>query len=129
MHRIGIAIRGVRILFYNNKMAQRKGVSMQTYYHITEKGNVESIMQHGIIPKIGNGPENKAKRKEFFFSSREDMEDGLQNWLSDCFGENKELMCLEVSVPDSFLFRKALWNGKDICNHNPSMYISLLQEI
>ena len=40
---------------------------MQTYYHITEKGNVESIMQHGIIPKIGNGPENKAKRKEFSF--------------------------------------------------------------
>lgn len=112
-------------------MAQRKGVSMQTYYHITEKGNVESIMQHGIIPKIGERSREQGEEKGvFLFSSREDMEDGLQNWLSDCFGENKELMCLKVSVPDSFPIQKSSVEWEKISAITiPPMYISLLQEI
>ena len=58
------------------------------------------------------------------------MEDGLQNWLSDCFGENKELMCLEVSVPDSFPIQKSSVEWEKISAITiPPMYISLLQEI
>lgn len=104
---------------------------MKTYYHVTSKENLSCIMQQGLIPQVG---ERARKLNEeagvFLFSSKEDMENGLQNWLSDSFDEDIELVCLKVVLPDDFPLQDSCVDWEKISKVTiPPQYIFCLQEV
>jgi len=76
---------------------------MKTFYHVTPKKNIKSIMKYGLIPKIGSRSKKlKEERCVFLFPSIEVMECALEQWFGECFSEKTTLAALEVAVPDDF---------------------------
>lgn len=76
---------------------------MQTLYHVSPKWNLKSIMEKGLIPKIGpRSKEAGEKVGVFLFPTIEDMETALGQWLSEWFSESARLMALVITVPDDF---------------------------
>lgn len=72
-------------------------------YHVTPRRSVPAILQEGLIPQVG---ERAALANEqpgvFLFPSLEDMETALGSWLGDLFGDEEELVSLQVTLPDDF---------------------------
>lgn len=73
---------------------------MPTLYHVTPPANIASILQNGLLPQIG---ERSAIAGEtvpavFCFSSLDDVENALTNWLGDLFDEEEPLSLLRVSL-------------------------------
>jgi len=77
--------------------------SSKVFYHVTTQENYHKIMQHGLVPNVGA---RSAKLEEqpqiFLFTDKESMEDAVANWLGDEFDEDKELVVLQVSLPQDF---------------------------
>ena len=78
------------------------------YYHVSLMSNLESIMEKGLIPQIGERSVDIGETVEavYLFPSFEDMENALMNWLGewyiDEYDEDVPLMSLEISLPDDF---------------------------
>ena len=76
---------------------------MKIVYHVSLKRNLKSIMKYGLIPKIGTrSKELKEEKAVFLFTTREDMETALGQWLGNWFSEKTVLMSLEITLPDEF---------------------------
>lgn len=83
---------------------------MQTYYHVTEKSNWESIQQHGLLPMQGErAMELNEIPAVFLFPSESDMDTALSQWLGEWFDEKEEtigqtidLVSLIITIPDDF---------------------------
>lgn len=80
---------------------------MRTLYHVSLKSNLESIMEKGLIPQIGDrSAEMKEECAVFLFPTIDDMNCALGQWLGDWYmdeyGEDIDLMSLEVTIPDDF---------------------------
>jgi len=82
---------------------------MKTYYHVSPKENLDSILKNGLVPQVGERSEELHEEEGvFLFPSKEDMESALGQWLGDWFGDDEDeddyvrLMSLEITVPNDF---------------------------
>lgn len=77
-------------------------------YHVTLMKNLESIMNEGLIPCIGERSKDCGENEKlvYMFPSLEEMENALFNWLgewyNDNYGEDIKLTSLEINLPDEF---------------------------
>jgi hypothetical protein len=72
----------------------------KSYYHITPAKNVASIKEKGLVPQVGDRSRKlKEKSGIYLFNSKEDAEDGVDNWLGDEFPEGEPLATLRVDLP------------------------------
>ena len=81
---------------------------MKTYYHVTRKKNLTSILNNGLYPKIGDLSKlcDETENKIYLFPSIDDMENALMNWLGEnlieLYGEDEPCCSLKITVPDNF---------------------------
>lgn len=80
---------------------------MRTAFHVTPKTNLASILEHGLVPQIG---ERSAELGEeapriYLFATQEACDDALANWLGECFEDVAEngLAIIELDVSDLVL--------------------------
>lgn len=71
---------------------------MRALYHVTPPANIAGILQNGLLPQIG---ERSAIAGEtipavFCFSSLDDVESALMNWLGDQFDDEQPLSLLQL---------------------------------
>ena len=64
-------------------------------FHISRRQNVQKIRKSGLIP---GAPEEGDVSGVYFFTSMEDAEDALANWLGERFDEDEELVVLVVDA-------------------------------
>lgn len=79
------------------------------FYHVTLMKNIPSIIENGLVPQIG---ERSAEFGEiepsiYLFSSQEDVDNALSNWLGDWYndnyGEECSLAIVHISLPTDIL--------------------------
>lgn len=83
---------------------------LQTFYHVTKKENVESILKNGLIPQIGERSKLMDEEEAIFlFPNYHECENALFNWLGEIYeGYEGELVSLEVFLPAKFGQEKVL---------------------
>lgn len=109
---------------------------MKTYYHVSLKENLESIMNKGLIPQIGErSMELGEDEAVFLFPTKEDMDTALGQWLGDWFeaevdeSEEVVLMSLEITLPDDFLILDSSVDYEKISKDTiPPQYIKYLKD-
>lgn len=75
----------------------------EKFYHVTLLSNVKSIMKQGLIPQRGERSAQLNDRGIFLFSSRDDMENALMNWLGQEYEDlDVDLASLEITLPKDF---------------------------
>lgn len=78
------------------------------FYHVTLAKNLDSILTNGLIPRIGERSLEVGEKEAsvYIFPSEADMECAVMQWLGDWYedeyGEDVELVCLEINVPYNF---------------------------
>jgi hypothetical protein len=71
-----------------------------TFYHVTLTENLPSIMEKGLLPTIGDRSKKIGENScVFLFPTRDEAEQGVDNWLGDEVEEDKALALLEVTLP------------------------------
>lgn len=69
-------------------------------FHVTTRDALDEILESGLQPRIG--PRSKLGSESapaiYLFASREDTENGLMNWLGECFDDDEELVVIEVDL-------------------------------
>lgn len=76
----------------------------KTYFHVTLMENVPSILEHGLVPQIGERAEEFGETEPaiYLFPSKDDMNNALYNWLgewyNDNYGEDCELAILHIRL-------------------------------
>ena len=77
---------------------------MKTFYHVTKKESLESILKNGLIPQVG---ERSIQLDEepgvFLFPSLDSLDNAMMNWLGEEFGDEVELVALKVEIDDTNL--------------------------
>ena len=70
-------------------------------YHITLTRNLSKVMSGGLVPKIGRRSSRLGEKTAaiYFFPSMSEVENGLENWMMNEFGEEARLSLLRVSIP------------------------------
>jgi hypothetical protein len=70
-------------------------------YHLTPTRNIRSIMQNGLIPRIGRRARllGESTPAIYLFPSIEDAEDALEQWYGNEFSDNTRLALLAVNIP------------------------------
>lgn len=103
---------------------------MKQYYHVSLKRNLKSIMEQGLIPKIGARSKEAGEEKGIFlFSSRDDMNCALEQWLGALFSEQTVLMSLEITLPNNFSIMDSTVEYEKISKIPiPPEYIKYLQD-
>ena len=77
----------------------------KTYYHVTKASNLESIMNNGLKPRIGELSKlcDECVERIYLFKSEDDMENALMNWLGEninnLYGESAEFIALKIEIP------------------------------
>ena len=80
-------------------------------YHVTEKDSLDSILEEGLVPRTGPRSELLGEKRDsvFLFTSFENMENALYNWLGEVFEEEEEQagieikhVALQVEIGDEF---------------------------
>lgn len=72
----------------------------RTFYHVTPTDNLASIMSEGLVPSVGDRSKKLGENAcVFLFPSREDAEDGVDQWMGDDFDDEQPIALLEVTVP------------------------------
>lgn len=81
---------------------------MITLFHVTPISKVDSIMEKGLIPQIGErAKELETKEKVYLFPTYQDCQTALYQWLGDEFDElEEEVVSLKVELPDDFPLEK-----------------------
>lgn len=103
---------------------------VKTFYHVSLKENLPSIMKHGLIPQIGERSKMLGEEEAvFLFPSREDMNGALGSWLGGCFNEEDVLVSLEIRLPDDFPIEDSTVAYEKISKTAiPPCYIRYLQD-
>jgi hypothetical protein len=75
------------------------------YYHVTLKCNLQSILENGIIPAIGERSLEKGEKipMVYLFPSQEHCEDALLGWLGDCFEDQDDDLIIFAINPAGLL--------------------------
>lgn len=83
---------------------------MKTMYHVTPISNLESVLEKGLIPQIGErAAELEEEAGVFLFATYEACEDALCNWLGEAFEEQEEeVVSLKVELPEAFVLEQAV---------------------
>lgn len=91
--------------------------SVEHFYHVTPTRNLKRIKAEGLIPN--RGPRSRRLGEPgssiYLFTSMEEMEDALMNWLGDEFGEDTQLAILQITPPPGVQFtpsRGAEWEAQ-----------------
>jgi hypothetical protein len=73
------------------------------YYHVTPKHNLDSILQHGIVPSIGERSLEKGENVAniYLFPTKEHCEDALLGWLGECFEEQDDDFLVILAIEPS----------------------------
>ena len=71
-----------------------------TFYHITKRSNLKSIITKELQPLIGP---NSAKINEkqplvYLFNSLSDAQTALSQWFGELFDENEALVIIEINL-------------------------------
>lgn len=75
------------------------------FFHVTPMENVQNIMEHGLVPQIGerSGAQGEETPAIYLFPTRDDMDNALSNWLGEWFEDaycpDAELAVIKVSLP------------------------------
>ena len=79
-------------------------LTTKLYYHVTPTVNVQSILQHGLVPGSGKRSQVIGEQGKFIFLFGDivSAEDAVANWLGDEFNEDELLTLLQVSIPENF---------------------------
>ena len=86
------------------------------YFHVTPLKNLESILENGLIPQIGERSLEIGEPIEavFLFPNFEEMNDALYNWLGEEFDDDEDLAILQIDLPDNFpVYREFDDNGDE----------------
>ena len=72
-------------------------------YHITTKKNMDSIKQHGFIPRLGKNAKacGETKPAVWFFPDKLTMNDALGSWFEDLCED--KMYCAIVNVPKTYV--------------------------
>jgi hypothetical protein len=99
------------------------------------KNNLESILKHGLIPKIGDISRISGETIEriYMFPDEVAMENAVCTWLGDYLDQmygDAECCVLELNLPDDF----PITSGDaeyELCSKEtiPPQYIKLFREI
>jgi cytidyltransferase-like protein len=70
-------------------------------YHVTERRNRKSILEKGLIPKLGARSRQVEVGGKYVhvFLTTDALEDAFSSWIEDAFDEEKPLIVLELRVP------------------------------
>lgn len=75
------------------------------FFHVTPMENVQNIMEHGLVPKIGerSGAQGEETPAIYLFPTMDDMDNALSNWLrewfEDAYGPDVELAIVKAFLP------------------------------
>lgn len=75
------------------------------FFHVTPMENVQNIMEHGLVPKIGerSGAQGEETPAIYLFPTMDDMDNALSNWLREWFegtyGPDVELAIVKAFLP------------------------------
>lgn len=75
------------------------------FFHVTPMENVQNIMEHGLVPKIGerSGAQGEETPAIYLFPTMDDMDNALSNWLrewfEDTYGPDVELAIVKAFLP------------------------------
>ena len=87
------------------------------YFHVTPRKNLESILENGLIPQIGERSLEIGEPVEavFLFPYFEEMNNALYNWFGEEFDDDEdELIILQIDLPDNFpVYRELDDNGDE----------------
>lgn len=69
-------------------------------YHVTTDESLNNILEEGLAPHIGPRSEEmgETEPKIYLFSSKDDVENALSNWLGEQFDDDQSLYVLEVNL-------------------------------
>lgn len=80
-------------------------IMMKTLFHVTPISKLDSIMEKGLIPQLGERAIEAQGETEgvFLFTSYENCEHALCNWLGEEFEDLEEdLITLQIELPTDF---------------------------
>ena len=72
-------------------------------FHVTEFKNLDSIIEHGLVPKIGKNSKDCGETEEriYFFINKQELETGMLGWLGELFDDEDDakepLIYIEVN--------------------------------
>ena len=76
----------------------------KTYYHVTPSENKNSILSHGLLPKIGERSEDiETMPAIFLFPDEQSMQTALGSWFGELFNEDDKLTAFSVKLPDKYI--------------------------
>lgn len=104
---------------------------MKTYYHVSEKQNLDSIMKKGLVPQIGErSQENNEEAAVFLFPTKDDMDTALSQWLGEWYEDiDIVLMSLQIILPDDFPILDSNVDYEKVCKVIiPPEYIKYLKD-
>lgn len=99
------------------------------YYHVSLKENEESILNDGLVPKIGNLSSKLGESKEavYLFTSEEAMNNALMNWLGEELPD-EDLVIFQVTLPSDYWIDSNS-ESYEIIHYDiiPSKYLKILR--
>lgn len=68
-----------------------------TLYHVSPAKNIESILENGLIPRIGARTESVNDCCAIYlFTSRTSVDDAMLNWFCDEFEDDETFVLFEI---------------------------------
>lgn len=83
-------------------------------YHVTPSENLESILADGLIPAIGlrSADFGETDNAIYLFPDENALNDGLGNWLGECFEDDEQLAILRVDIEGLETISEVEWEIK-----------------
>lgn len=74
------------------------------YFHITNKKNLDSILDNGLIAQIGerSAKENEEVSRVYLFPKSAEMDIALANWFGKNFKSKEDIIILQLDLPPKF---------------------------
>ena len=73
---------------FKNLISKKYAIqASETYFHVTEKKNLKSILSKGLVPQIGTLSQKLGEDRKaiYLFATELEMENALANWLGEEF--------------------------------------------
>lgn len=104
----------------------------QTAYHVTPAVNLNSILQAGLQPRIGERSGDLGERlpRVYLFADQESCDTALSGWLGECYTDIPEdgLLVLLVNVTDLTLESDAGYELACVDVIEPSRILEITRE-